>query len=229
MRVPSVIYEDNHLLALNKPAGWVSQGAAPGQPNVLDWAKDYLREKYHKPGNVYLGVVSRLDASSSGVLLLARTSKAAARLSEEFRERRVEKIYWALVTGHIEPAAGTLVDFIADDEPRPRMRVVPEGHADGEAKRAELRYRVRSQLAGASWLEIELVTGRKHQIRVQLAARGHAVVGDRKYGAGQSFPEGIALHARELSVAHPVRDERIRLVAPVPEAWRTWGFSAGPE
>lgn len=222
MLEPAVLYEDNHLLALDKPADWITQGAAPGEPSALDWAKAYLRRRYRKPGNVYLGVVSRLDASSTGVLLLARTSKAAARLAAEFRERRAEKLYWALVEGRVEPAEAEWTDWLWKDDDARRMCVGAEPRPGAQA--AQLRFRVRAKLAGATWAEIRLLTGRKHQIRVQFAERGHAVLGDRKYGSRRPFPAGIALHARELAIRHPVRDETLRLTAPAPPSWRAWGF-----
>lgn len=224
MTEPVVLYEDNHLLALDKPAGWVTQGAAPGDPSAVEWAKDYFRERYRKPGNVYVGVVSRLDASATGVLLLARTSKAAARLSAEFRERRAEKLYWALVEGRIEPAEAVLRDRLWKDESAQRMRVVEPPADRSDAQAAELSYVRRAELRDASWVEVRLITGRKHQIRVQFAHRGYPILGDRKYGGRRAFPQGIALHARELTVRHPVRDEVVRLVAPVPASWRAWGF-----
>lgn len=216
-----VLYEDNHLLAINKPAGLVTMGARPGTRTVLDVAKEYLKQKYDKPGNVYLGVVSRLDGPVTGVLLMARTSKAADRLNRQFRERDVEKSYWALVSGTINPQAGTLVDWMAEDERHRRMHAV-RSDTPG-AKEARLRYRLLETTADGCLVEIELETGRKHQIRVQLAKAGCPVLGDRKYGSCVPFEPGIALHARRLVFSHPVRDERIELVAPLPASWRKYG------
>jgi 23S rRNA pseudouridine1911/1915/1917 synthase len=244
-----ILYEDNHLLAVNKPAMLPTMGVAEDRPSLLAMAKEYVRRKYKKPGNVYLGIVSRLDAPVTGVVLLARTSKAAARLSKQFRERDVEKVYWALVEGAVDPASGRLVDFLRKDERHRRMHVCEASVAG--AQRAELAYRVlptvektRRQgdretrrksgtvddspcvpvslsppLASITVLEVRLHTGRKHQIRVQLAHAGHPVVGDRKYGSRRAFPSGIALHARRLVVEHPVRREPVVIEAPLAASW----------
>ncbi|MCC7083724.1 MAG: RluA family pseudouridine synthase [Pirellulales bacterium] len=213
-----VLYEDNHLLAVAKPPGIPTQGAARGKASLVSQAKDYLRRKYRKPGNAYLGVVSRLDATTSGIVIFARTSKAAARLSEEFRQRRVEKLYWALVDGCIEPSKAEWTDWMAKDERRQRMMVVPQVKAG--AQEARLSYRRRKQFAGITWVEILLETGRKHQIRVQFAARKHPVVGDTKYGSQHPFAGGIALHCRRLAILHPVKKTLLEFIAPVPHAWQ---------
>jgi 23S rRNA pseudouridine1911/1915/1917 synthase len=212
-----VLYEDNHLLVVNKPALLPTMGVAADAPSLLTAAKEYIGHKYGKPGEVYLGIVSRLDAPVTGVVLMARTSKAAARLSEMFRERDVEKIYWALVEGRVEPPSGTLVHYLRKDERHRKMHVATASASD--AQRAELNYRVLKSVKGNTLLEIELVTGRKHQIRVQLADAGWPVVGDRKYGSRRSFPQGIALHSRRLAFEHPVRKTRVEIAAPLPPAW----------
>jgi 23S rRNA pseudouridine1911/1915/1917 synthase len=217
-----IIYEDNHLLAVNKPAGLPTMGVASGVPSVISLAKQYIKRRYQKPGNVYLGIMSRLDAASTGVVLLARTSKAARRLTEQFRRRTVRKTYWALASGLVEPEADELVDWVAKDEARERM--VISNPADPMAKQARLKYRRQRAIGGGSLLEIELLTGRKHQIRLQLAARGCPLWGERKYGTGLPFAEGVALHARRLVVEHPVRKESVELVAPLPAAWRALGI-----
>ncbi|HEX7447482.1 MAG TPA: RluA family pseudouridine synthase [Pirellulales bacterium] len=218
-----VLFEDNHLLALNKPAGLATMGVEAGQPSLWSLAKEYVKQKYRKPGGVYLGTVSRLDASVSGVVLFARTSKAAARLAEQFRTRSVRKLYWAVVSGLPEPEA-ECVDWLAKDERRMRMCVVAaRAVADRQARHASLSYRRLSQRAAGWLLEIELHTGRKHQIRVQLAHRGLPILGDRKYGSRADFSNGIALHARQLEFTHPTRRERLTLVAPAPPAWKKTG------
>jgi len=215
-----VLYEDNHLLAVNKPAMLPTMGVAPDEPSLLKAAKDYIRRKYAKPGEVYLGIVSRLDAPVTGVVLVARTSKAAARLTEMFRERDVEKTYWALVEGRVEPATGTLVHYLRKDE-RHRKVLVTTASGAG-AQRAELNYRTLKSVKGNTLLEIELLTGRKHQIRVQLADAGWPVVGDRKYGSRRTFPSGIALHSRRLAFEHPVKKSPLEIEAPLPKAWETF-------
>jgi 23S rRNA pseudouridine1911/1915/1917 synthase len=242
-----ILYEDNHLLAINKPAMLPTMGVAEDRPSLLAAAKHYIRKKYNKPGNVYLGIVSRLDAPVTGAVLLARTSKAAGRLSQQFRERDVEKVYWAIVEGNMEPAEGTLVDFLRKDERHRRMHVA-QWNAPG-AQRAELNYRsvMRDQptgrqgnkektiervspfppfslspcLTSASFLEVRPLTGRKHQIRLQLAHAGFPILGDRKYGSLQPFSVGIALHSRRLVIVHPVSKMQLEIEAPLPASWKT--------
>jgi 23S rRNA pseudouridine1911/1915/1917 synthase len=220
--LPDVLYEDNHLLVVSKPAGLPTMGTPEGRPTLLTLAKEYIKERYQKPGNVYLGVVSRLDAPVTGVVLLARTSKAAARLTEQFRSREVEKTYWAVAEGIVEPAEGSLVDWLGHDERHRRMNIV--GRTLPGAREARLVYRRRSVVQGNSWLEVELETGRKHQIRLQLAHHGHPVVGDRKYGSRLPFPVGIALHARRLAISHPTTGVRLEFEAPLPDTWRRFGI-----
>ncbi|MCE5267344.1 MAG: RluA family pseudouridine synthase [Planctomycetaceae bacterium] len=218
-----VLYEDNHLLAVSKPAGLPTMGTPGGQPTLLTLCKDYIKQRYNKPGNVYLGVMSRLDAPVTGVVLIARTSKAAARLTEQFRTHTVEKTYWAIIEGVIEPAAAALTDWLGQDERHRRMHIV--GPTIPDAREARLSYRRIQLLPGdRSWLEVILETGRKHQIRLQLSHAGHPIVGDRKYGSRIPFPAGIALHARRLVVAHPTTGAAIALEAPPPASWRRFGI-----
>jgi 23S rRNA pseudouridine1911/1915/1917 synthase len=221
----TILFEDNHLLAVRKPAGLPTMGVAAGRTSVVTLVKDYLKEKYGKPGNVYLGVVSRLDASASGVLIFARTSKAAARLTDQFRSGDVEKTYWALVEGTPDPAEDSCVDWLRKDERR--MKMVVCGKNEAGSQQARLHYRTLRKLSAATWLEVLLATGRKHQIRVQLAHRGHPILGDRKYGASTSFPHGIALHARRLELEHPVRKTPLQLETPPPAAWAKLGIGNG--
>jgi 23S rRNA pseudouridine1911/1915/1917 synthase len=217
-----ILLEDNHLLAVIKPPGLATMGVAAGEPSLLTLAKDYLKKKYTKPGNVYLGVVSRLDEPVSGVVVFARTSKAAARLSEQFRSRSVEKIYWGVVEGRLEPPSGEWIDVVAKDETARRMRRVSA--AAPEAREARLRYRRLKVLPAASLVEFELETGRKHQIRLQCSLHGHPILGDRKYGSTRPFPDGIALHARRLAFDHPITKARIELEASLPRSWRGVGI-----
>jgi 23S rRNA pseudouridine1911/1915/1917 synthase len=221
-----VLYEDNHLLVVCKPAGLVTQGASPGQTSIVDLARAYLKQKYSKPGNVYLGIVSRLDAAATGVLVLARTSKAARRLAEQFRSNRVEKTYWAVVQGHPEPAASEFIDWIVKDDRRQRMIVTRQSHP--QAREARLAYRTLATLERESVLEVTLQTGRKHQIRIQLAHRGHPILGDSKYGATEAFPAGIALHARRLVIEHPVSKQPLVIQASCPESWQHLGIVNEP-
>ena len=218
-----VLYEDNHLLVVNKPAGLPTMGVVGDRPSLLTVAKQYIKERYQKPGEVYLGIVSRLDASVTGVVVLARTSKAAARLNEQFRGREVEKLYWAVVEGEVGPREVSFRDFLVADERHRKMRVADR--ATPGAVEARLVVRGLQRLAAGTFVEVRLETGRKHQIRLQLASRGHPIVGDRKYGSRRPLAAGIALHARRLALRHPVRDEVIELVAPLPKSWRALGIS----
>lgn len=213
-----ILYEDNHLLAVNKPAMLPTMGVAEDRESLLTVAKEYVRQEYNKPGNVYLGIVSRLDAPVTGLVLIARTSKAAARLSESFRSRDVRKLYLAAVEGAPPAEAGMLEHFLRKDERHRKVHVTHEG-AEG-AQTARLHYRVLGSAGGLSLLEVELDTGRKHQIRVQLAKVGCPIVGDRKYGASWEFSQGIALHSRQLELEHPVRHDALQLMAPLPASWR---------
>lgn len=224
MRSPpvEVLYEDNHLLVVNKPAGLATMGLAAGQETLLERAKAYIKDRYQKPGAVYLGTVSRLDAPVTGVVLFARTSKAAARLTEQFRSRSVEKLYWALVEGDA-PAEGHLVDWVRKDERHRKMHIASPKTPG--AQEARLSFRLLRRLKSASWLEVQLETGRKHQIRLQLSHHNLPILGDRKYGAQTQFPAGIALHARKIAFDHPTRRERMELTAPTPNSWKRWGVS----
>ena len=222
-----VLYEDNHLLVVNKPAMLPTMGVSDDRPSLLAAAKQYIGRKYAKPGNVYLGIVSRLDAPVTGVVLLARTSKAAARLAQQFRERDVEKIYWAMVEGDVQPRAGHLTDFLRKDERHRRVHTT--GRQTPGAQLAELEYRALGAGAGepqlrdpsAALLEVRPQTGRKHQIRVQLAQAGFPILGDRKYGGRRPFPRGIALHSRRLVIEHPVSKMQLEIEAPLPDSWRS--------
>ena len=213
-----VLYEDNHLLAVNKPAMLATMGVDAERPSLLALAKEYLKLKYQKPGNVYVGIVSRLDGPVTGVTLMAKTSKAAARLSEAFRLRRVNKFYFAVVEGAVEPPSGLLEHHLRKDE---RHRKVHVTHAAApDAQLARLKYNVSRTAGGLSLVVVEPETGRKHQIRVQLAKVGHPIVGDRKYGSTRAFGHGIALHSQRLEFEHPVRHGPLVLEAPFPPAWR---------
>ncbi len=213
-----ILYEDNHCLAVAKPAGCLSTHYQ-GREETLDRAaKRYLKEKYHKPGNVFVGIVHRLDRLVSGVLLFARTSKAAARLAEQFREGTVDKVYWAVVEGDVGRSAGTLEDWLKKDRDAGRVEVV-EPRTPG-ARQALLHVQRRAAHGGLTWLELRPQTGRTHQLRVQLAHHGHPIYGDAKYGSVHTFPGAVALHARALTFLHPVRYEPITLTAELPRAWR---------
>jgi RluA family pseudouridine synthase len=209
----TVLYIDNHLLAVCKPAGLLTQGDRTGDTSLLELCRAYVKQRFNKPGRVFLGLVHRLDRPVSGVVVFARTSKAAARLAAQFRARQVHKVYWALVEGQV-PAAGTLVDRIT--RTGSRSYIVH----DASGGLAELRFRRLDYVQGRSWVEINLGTGRHHQIRVQFAHYGHPLVGDRRYGATQAFtPRAIALHARALRLTHPTRAETLTFTAEPENHW----------
>jgi 23S rRNA pseudouridine1911/1915/1917 synthase len=218
--VLDILYEDNHVIAVNKPCGWPSAHFDGHDETIDRLVKSYLKEKYQKPGNVFLGVVHRLDKPVSGVLLFARTSKGAARLSEQFRENLIEKVYWAVVAG--PPGnlsdAGSMEDWLKKDSTRGVVEVVPPGTF--EAKQALLHYTRRAQHEGLQWLELRPQTGRTHQLRVQLASRGQIIYGDRKYGSPWNFGPAIGLHARQITFLHPTKNEPVTLIAEIPKHWR---------
>jgi 23S rRNA pseudouridine1911/1915/1917 synthase len=216
--LPEILYEDNHCLAVVKSAGFLSTHFQ-GTEETLDRAvKRYLKEKCHKPGKVYLGTVHRLDRPVSGVLLFARTSKAAARLAQQFREGTIDKVYWAVVEGEMTSPAGTLEDWLKKDQSAGRVEIV-EPRTPG-ARQAVLHFARRGSHGGLTWLEIRPQTGRTHQLRVQLAHHGLPIYGDAKYGSSYTFGRAIALHARSLTFLHPVRYEPITLTAELPRGWK---------
>ncbi len=215
-----IIYEDNHLLVVDKPAGLVSQGASADQPSLGNQAKHYLKIKYQKPGNVYLGIVSRLDKLTTGVIVLARTSKAAARLNRDFKNRKVRKTYQTLVERVELPAEQTLTDYMRKNEGDRKMEICRS--ETKHAQKAVLHFRSLNQYKSAAHLEIKLETGRKHQIRLQLSNCGAPVLGDRKYGSKQNFSPGIALHSSILTLQHPTTKEQLTFEAPLPATWKPW-------
>ena len=212
-----VLHEDNHCLVLNKPARLLTMGDATGEPTLLDWGKDYLKRKYDKPGAVFLGVVHRLDRPVSGVVLFARTSKAAARLSKQFRLRRVEKVYRALVSGNIPARKTVLQDWLWKDPGRNVTQVVAP--MTPGAQQAALSVERLSTSGKVNRVEVRPVTGRSHQLRIQLASRGWSILGDGKYGSPIRMGGEIALHAYELTFAHPTTKEEIRVMAEEPVGW----------
>ncbi len=212
-----ILYEDNHVLAVNKPSGWPSTHFQEGGEETVDRAaKAYLKEKYQKPGNVFIGIVHRLDKVVSGVLLFARTSKAAARLSDQFRQGSIEKVYWAIVDGKVEKQAGSLEDWLLKVDKRVEV-VAPLLPG---AKQALLHFQKKGSHGDLTWLEVRPQTGRTHQLRVQLAHHGYPIIGDARYGSIRTFGNGIALHARSLTFLHPIRYEPITLTAELPKGWR---------
>lgn len=215
MSALSVIYEDNHILVVNKTAGLLVQGDKTGDKSLLDLAKKYIKDKYQKPGEVFLGLVHRLDRPTTGVIVLARTSKALSRLSQQFKERFPKKIYRAVVSGTPEPKA-TLEHYLRKNSSKNKSFHYPKNTPN--TKTAILHYRSVKQLKSYHVLDIELETGRHHQIRAQLAAVGLHIKGDLKYGAKRPNKNGsIHLHARSLTLIHPTKKEEMTFLAPTPD------------
>lgn len=217
----NIIYEDNHLIVVNKRCGDLVQGDKTGDKPLNEVVKSYLKEKYNKPGNVYLGVVHRLDRPTSGVVLFAKTSKALPRLNKLFAEKKTEKIYWAIVKNEPPKDEDTLIQYLVRKQKNNKSYAYHKEVSN--SKKAILHYKVIEKLNNYWALKIKLETGRHHQIRCQLAAMGCPIKGDLKYGADRSNKGGgIHLHARKLSLIHPVKKEPISFVAPIPddELWK---------
>ena len=218
-----VLYEDNHIIAVSKTCHEIVQGDKTGDTPLSELVKAYIKDKYNKPGEVFLGVTHRLDRPTTGVVLFARTSKALTRLNAMFQSHeQIQKTYWAIVPANSQlPVANRLENYIWRNEKQNKSFVVKPGTKD--AKRAVLSYKVIAQSERYMLLEIQLETGRHHQIRCQLAAIGCPIKGDLKYGAKRSNPDGgISLHARRLEFVHPVSKQLITITAPVPDdaLWR---------
>ena len=212
-----VIYEDNHIIIVNKQSGEIVQGDKTGDRPLSDIVKDYIKEKYQKPGEVFLGVVHRLDRPVSGLVVFARTSKALTRLNKMFAEGEVHKTYWAIVRNAPRASEGTLEHWLVRNEKQNKSYAYDRERPN--AKKAILKYRMTAQGDNYSLLEVQLMTGRHHQIRCQLAAIGHPIKGDLKYGAPRSNPDGsISLHARSVSFEHPVSHVQVDVSAPWPQA-----------
>lgn len=217
-----VLFEDNHLIAVNKRVGDIVQGDKTGDRPLSEVVKQYIKKKYNKPGEVFLGVVHRIDRPTSGVVLFARTSKALSRLTQLFKSRKVAKTYWAVVQSAPEIPKGDLVHLLWKDQKKNKSFVAKPGQDN--AKEGRLRYLTLLSSDNYHLLEVFPETGRHHQIRVQLAHIGCPIKGDLKYGAKRSNPDGgIHLHARKLGFTHPVKNQPVELTAPVPED-KLWQF-----
>ncbi len=210
-----VLYEDNHLIAINKTAGTLVQGDSTGDECLADMVKAYLKEKYDKQGNVFAGVVHRIDRPVSGVVIFAKTSKALARLNEQFKVRNIKKTYWAVVKNKPNPPEGNLVHYLTKDQATNKSKAFISEKPN--TKKAELHYQVIAQSQTYYLVEVQPITGRHHQIRVQLASIGCPIKGDLKYGFDRPNANGsIHLHARSITFNHPTQKNEITLVAPVP-------------
>lgn len=212
----SIIFEDNHLLVVNKPAGILVQSDRTGDESLLEIMKDYIKVRYNKPGNVYLGLPHRLDRPVSGVVVLAKTSKALERINEQFRKKMVDKIYWALTHSSPPDINGTLIHWLIKDHKRNLVSVAKKSNKN--AVRAELEYKVIGKISDSHLIEVKLITGRFHQIRIQLKSVGCPIVGDVKYGFPKPNRDGsICLHARRIHIMHPVKKEELVFEADLPE------------
>jgi 23S rRNA pseudouridine1911/1915/1917 synthase len=216
-----VLHEDNHIIIINKRAGDIVQGDKTGDKPLNDIVKEYIKDKYNKPGNVFLGTVHRLDRPTSGIVIFARTSKALERLNKMLRDKEIKKTYFAVVKGHLQKKRDTLTNFLKKN-PKNNKSSAFQKEITG-SKKAILHYKVIKELDNYSLLEIDLETGRHHQIRCQLSTIGHAIKGDLKYGFSRSNKNGsIHLHARKIAFTHPVNKELIQITAPLPKNEPIW-------
>ena len=219
----SILFEDNHLIAINKPAGLLVQGDATGDEPLVEIVKRYIKDKYNKPGAVFLGVVHRLDRPVSGVVVFARTSKALARMNALFQKKETKKVYWALLKNAPPSGKGTLVHWLVKDEARNKTTAYIKENAQG--LRSELNYEMVKKVNLMHLVEVNPITGRPHQIRVQLASMNCPIIGDVKYGYEMPNSDGsICLHARQLSFVHPVSKAPITITAELPknEFWNSF-------
>ncbi len=225
----NLLYESGPVLVVLKPAGLLTQ-APPDIDSMELRVRTWVKEREGKTGNIYLGVPHRIDRPVSGVLVFARHVRAARRISKQFEARLVRKTYWACVAGRVEPAEGTWEDHLLKIHGKPQAMVVDADHPEGRL--ARLHYRTLGETPWGSWLEIELETGRTHQIRIQAASRGFPILGDTMYGSLQAFGvqqddlrlQVIALHGRTIEFQHPMNREPVRVVAPLAEAWQPLGL-----
>lgn len=216
-----IVYEDNHLLVINKKCGQLVQGDKTGDDSLLELIKNFIKIRDHKPGNVFLGLVHRIDRPTSGLVIYAKTSKALSRLTQMIKNREIKKMYWTIVPKEVIPQSQTLIHYLKKNEKNNKAIVFPR-ETEG-AKKAILTYQIIKVLDNYQLLEIDLETGRHHQIRAQLSKIGIPIKGDLKYGAPRSNKDGgISLHARKLEFIHPVSKEKLEIIAPVPEKDAIW-------
>lgn len=216
-----IVYEDNHLLVVNKKVGQLVQGDKTGDESLLELIKDFIKKKDNKPGNVFLGLVHRIDRPTSGLVIYAKTSKALSRLTQMVKNREIKKTYWAVVAKEMIPQSQRLIHYLLKNEKTNKATVFPK--PTNGVKESILNYQVIKQLDNFQLLEIDLETGRHHQIRAQLSKIGVPIKGDLKYGSPRSNPDGgIHLHARKLEFIHPVTKEEVEIIAPVPQNDAVW-------
>jgi 23S rRNA pseudouridine1911/1915/1917 synthase len=211
-----ILFEDNHIIIVNKRSGDITQGDKTGDKPLSDVVKEYIKVKYNKAGNVFLGVVHRLDRPTSGVIIFARTSKSLERLNKMLRDKNISKTYWAIVKDHPKKEKDTLINYLKKNPQNNKSSVYPKEITD--SKKAILHYQLIKKLDNYSLLEIDLETGRHHQIRAQLASIGFPIKGDLKYGFNRSNKDGsIHLHARKIVFIHPVTKDEVSVIAPTPD------------
>lgn len=223
-----VLYEDNHLIAVNKPAGVLVHGDETGDIPLTEYVKEYIKVRYDKPGDVFLGVIHRIDRPVSGAIIFARTSKGLERMNKVFRDRAIEKEYWAITSERPDELNDKLTHYLLKDRSRNVTKAYDRlGRRTADAKLAELDYELIGSLDKHHLLKVNLKTGRPHQIRVQLSAIGCPIRGDRKYGSNMIIEDGsILLHCHALRFEHPIKKEPIEIIAETPEhvAWRQFDF-----
>jgi 23S rRNA pseudouridine1911/1915/1917 synthase len=213
----NVLYIDNHIIGVAKPPGLSTQSESADHPSLLESTRSWIKKEFNKPGKVYLGLVHRLDRPVAGAIVFARTSKAASRLSRQLREHKIKKTYSAIVEGIPKEHNTSLTHYLRKEK---TLKATVFPRPTNDAKMAELSYSVRESLTKKSILDIELITGRYHQIRAQLAFIGHPIIGDKKYGAHTELPENqIALYSEKLVFSHPITDKEIIIECPPPEHW----------
>ena len=221
-----ILHEDNHLIAVNKPGGWLVQGDQTGDKPIVEFVKDYIKDRYNKPGDVFLGIPHRLDRPVSGVVVFARTSKGLERMNKLFREREIKKTYWAVTSERPNPIEGHLTHWITKDRQRNLAKAFDRpSNRNKDAKKSELDYKLLAGIGSNFLLEVNPLTGRPHQIRVQLSKLGTPIKGDLKYGAASPNEDGcIHLHSRSLSFIHPVKKEPVVITADPPENDQIWNL-----
>ena len=216
-----ILFEDNHLLIINKKPGILTQGDKTGDKSLIDLAKYYIKKKYNKPGNVFIGLPHRIDRPTSGIVILSKTSKSLSRMSKLFKEKKIEKKYWAVVKHKIKNTEGKLIHFLKKNQKKNKSFVQKE-KKDANLK-AELNYRLIKKMENYFLYEIKLITGRHHQIRAQLSNIGSPIKGDIKYGFKRTNKDGgISLHSREINFIHPIKKNKIQIIAPTPnnDLWK---------
>ncbi|MEO1410950.1 MAG: RluA family pseudouridine synthase [Bacteroidota bacterium] len=223
-----VIYEDNHLIAVNKPVGWLVHGDATGDTPLSEYVKAYLKIRYKKPGEVFLGVLHRLDRPVSGVVIFTRTSKALTRMNKLMQERAIQKTYYAVTAERPQPINGELVHYLLKDPQKNSVKAYAQtGRRTAKAKKATLQYELAGEMDGHYLLRVKPLTGRPHQIRVQLSEMGCPIVADWKYGHRETHPDGgIYLHCHQMSFVHPVKKEPIAISVDFP-AHQYWNWFRG--